>query len=57
MGEIGTLSKDDNFRYAIMRFVNETIFTPDPNDVPMWAQHPVGAMIFQLKSFPLMMMR
>ena len=57
MGEIGTLSKDDNFRYAIMRFVNETIFTPDPNDVPMWAQHPVGAMVFQLKSFPLMMMR
>ena len=48
---------DDNVRYAIMRFVNESIFTPDPNDVPMWAQTPWGSLIFQLKSFPLMMGR
>jgi hypothetical protein len=40
-----------------MKFTNETIFTPDPNDVPLWAQTPWGAMIFQLKSFPLMMQR
>ena len=40
-----------------MRFVNETIFTPDPNDIPLWAQTPAGAAIFQLKSFPLMMGR
>ena len=40
-----------------MRFVNESIFTPDPNDVPTWAQSPWGAMVFQLKSFPLMMGR
>jgi hypothetical protein len=48
---------DDKVRYAIMRFVNETIFTPDPNDVPMWAQTPWGGLAFQLKSFPIMMGR
>ena len=57
MADMKTVAKDDNFRYATMRFVNETIFTPDPNDVPLWAQHPIGSMVFQLKSFPLMMMR
>jgi hypothetical protein len=44
-------------RAAMLRFTNEAIFTPNPNDVPMWAQTPVGATIFQLKSFPLMMAR
>ena len=48
---------DDKIRYAVMRFVNESIFTPDPNDVPTWAQTPWGSMVFQLKSFPLMMGR
>ena len=57
MADIKTVAGDDQFRYATMRFVNETIFTPDPNDVPLWAQHPIGSMVFQLKSFPLMMMR
>ena len=42
---------------AMLRFTNEAIFTPNPNDVPMWAQTPWGSMIFQLKSFPLMMSR
>lgn len=44
-------------RAALLRFTNEAIFTPNPNDVPMWAQTPWGSLIFQLKSFPLMMSR
>ena len=42
---------------AMLRFTNEAIFTPNPNDVPMWAQSPWGSLMFQLKSFPLMMSR
>ena len=44
-------------RAAALRFTNEAIFTPNPNDVPMWAQTPWGSLMFQLKSFPLMMAR
>ena len=44
-------------RAAMLRFTNEAIFTPNPNDVPMWAQTPWGSLMFQLKSFPLMMAR
>ena len=44
-------------RAAALRFTNEAIFTPNPNDVPMWAQPPWGSLMFQLKSFPLMMAR
>jgi hypothetical protein len=49
--------RDDKIRYAIMRFTSETIFTPDPNDIPLWSQTPVGKIVFQLKSFPVMMQR
>lgn len=42
---------------AMVKFSNEAIFTPNPNDIPLWAQSPIGAMMFQLKSFPLMMSR
>ena len=51
------LAARDEFKYAAMRFTNEAIFTPNPNDVPMWAQTPWGSLMFQLKSFPLMMGR
>ena len=44
-------------RYGMLRFTNEAVFTPNPNDVPLWAQGPIGQVIFQLKSFPLMMSR
>ena len=44
-------------RSAMNKFANEAIFTPNPNDVPLWAQTPAGAMIFQLKSYPLMLGR
>ena len=42
---------------AIHKFANQTIFTPNANDIPLWAQTPMGAIIMQLKSFPLMMTR
>jgi hypothetical protein len=40
-----------------MKFANETIFEPNNNDVPVWAQTPIGKMVYQLKSFPHMMAR
>ena len=51
------LLEDEAVRMAIIKFADESIFQPNPNDVPLWAQTPVGALVFQLKSFPLMMTR
>ncbi|WP_138465361.1 hypothetical protein [Poseidonocella sp. HB161398] len=51
------LRDDDTVRTAVIRFTDHAIFAPNPNDVPLWAQTPVGAMVFQLKSYPLMMQR
>ena len=48
---------DNKVREAIIKFADESIFQPNPNDVPLWAQTPVGQLVFQLKSFPLMMSR
>ena len=44
-------------RDALVKFANDTIFAPNTNDVPLWAQTPAGAMVWQLKSFPMMMAR
>ncbi len=51
------LYTNDALRYATMRFTNEAIFAPNPNDIPMWAHGPWGSMVMQLKSYPLMMGR
>ncbi len=48
---------NEQVRGALIRFANESIFAPNPNDVPAWAQTPWGSLIFQFKSFPLMMGR
>ena len=48
---------DPSVRMAIIKFADEAIFQPNPNDIPLWAQTPIGALVFQLKSFPLMMTR
>jgi len=42
---------------ATLRFVNESLFMPSSNDIPQWANTPWGSVVFQLKSYPLMMMR
>jgi hypothetical protein len=57
IGDITTIEDDDKWRYALMKFANETIFEPNNNDVPVWAQTPIGKMVYQLKSFPHMMAR
>ena len=49
--------ENDAVREGMIRFANESIFTPNSNDVPLWAQTPWGSIAFQLKSFPLMMQR
>lgn len=54
---ITDFNQHPELRSAMNKFANEAIFTPNPNDVPLWAQTPVGAMIFQLKSYPLMLGR
>jgi hypothetical protein len=51
------LRENTDLRRAVYQFTNDTIFTPNQNDVPLWAQTPIGAVIFQLKTFPLMMQR
>lgn len=57
VGDILSVEEDDAWRYALMKFDNETIFEPNNNDVPIWAQTPIGKMVYQLKSFPHMMAR
>lgn len=51
------MDSDDVVRTAIVRFADESAFVPNPNDIPLWAQTPIGKLLFQLKSFPLMMGR
>ena len=42
---------------SMIRFTNESVFMPNPNDTPLPMQNPWQSMIWQLKSFPLMMSR
>ena len=55
--QVTDFNESPQLRSALNKFANETIFTPNPNDIPLWAQTPVGAMVFQLKSYPLMLGR
>lgn len=47
----------DQLRVGLMKFVDDAVFSPNPDDVPLWAQTPWGAVMFQLKTFPTMMGR
>jgi hypothetical protein len=47
----------DAFAAAANRFAQETVFSPDVNERPLWSQTPLGSTAFQLKSFPLQMGR
>ena len=51
------LETDKSLRMGVLRFANESVFQPNADDIPIWAQTPLGALAFQLKSFPLMMGR
>ena len=48
---------DEAVRLAIVRFADDAVFVPNPNDIPLWAQTPVGKILWQLKSYPMMMSR
>ena len=47
----------DKVASSVIKFTNQSIFTPNPNDIHLWGQTPIGAMLYQLKSFPMMMAR
>ena len=49
--------RSQDLKEALIKFANDTIYAPNTNDIPLWAQSPVGAMMWQLKSFPMMMSR
>lgn len=51
------LGEDRVLRVALNKFVNDTVFAPNADDIPMWAHTPSGQILFQLKTFPLMMGR
>ena len=51
------LDTDKALRMGVLKFANQSVFQPNADDVPLWAQTPTGALLFQLKSFPLMMQR
>lgn len=55
--DISRLDEDALLRTAVIRFTDQAVFSPNPNDIPLWAQTPLGSIAFQLKSFPLMMGR
>jgi hypothetical protein len=57
LGNRALMQSDDTVRMGVIKFADDAIFQPNPNDIPMWAQTPVGQLVFQLKSFPLMMSR
>ena len=42
---------------SVIKLTNKMIFTPNPNDIVLWGQTPLGAIAMQLKSFPIMMGR
>ena len=42
---------------AVIKFSNQTIFTPNANDIPLIGQSPAAQVVYQLKSFPIMMGR
>lgn len=47
----------ESVQTGMIKFANESIFAPNKNDLPQWATHPGGQLLFQLKSFPLKMLR
>jgi len=60
MDSRGTQSEhplSDKLAASLINLTNQMIFTPNPNDLPLWGQTPLGAIALQLKSYPLMMQR
>ncbi len=58
--DVALLYDDPRLRAALHKFSGESIFSPSKTDVPLIFQDPMspeGAMLFQLKSYPLMYQR
>lgn len=47
-------ANDEAIRRALHRFADQTVFMPNKTDIPLWAQDPLGRLVFQFKSYPLM---
>ena len=55
--ERGMMSSDEQVRKAVIRFADETVFSPNPDEMPQWSNTPFGGIVMQLKSFPILMGR
>ena len=51
---IPDFSTDQAYQRAVIRFVDNTIFSPKPQDMPLYANTPWGGLAYQLKSFSIM---
>ena len=51
------VNADMKIAEAIHKFTNESVFQPNRNDVPLWAQDPIAGLFWQFKSYPMMMGR
>ena len=51
---IPDFGSDEAYQRAVIRFVDNTIFSPKPQDMPLYANTPWGGLAYQLKSFSIM---
>lgn len=51
---IPDFATDEAYQRAVIRFVENTIFSPKPQDMPLYANTPWGGLAYQLKSFSIM---
>ena len=51
---IPDFASDEDYQRAVIRFVDNTIFSPKPQDMPLYANTPWGSLAYQLKSFSIM---
>ena len=50
-------SMNEKVARAVVKFVNQSAFAPNRVDTPAWAQSGFGRLVFQFKSYPLMLGR
>ena len=50
-------SMNEKVARAVVKFVNQSAFAPNRADIPAWAQSGFGRLVFQFKSYPLMLGR
>ena len=50
-------SMNEKVARAVVKFVNQSAFAPNRADTPAWAQSGFGRLVFQFKSYPLMLGR